>query len=192
MARAVEFDEAQAVQKAMHVFWEKGYTATSVRDLTEAMQINISSLYNTLGDKRQLFIKALQQYTRLRMQAFERYDTTAESPFRTLATFINDAVHTLTTEPNSCMCVRTAFEIEGDDPEIQAVITAYDEFAYHFLKKLLERAQAHQEIARHTDAATIADYINSAFAGWYNAYLLHGDRKKIQDIADFMLQQLKA
>lgn len=191
MARAVEFDEAQAVQKAMHVFWHKGYKATSMRDLTEAMQINASSLYNTLGDKRQLFIKALKHYTRSREVAFKRYDPAAASPFGTLAAFIEDAVHSLTTETSSCMCVRTAFELEGDDPEIQAVIQAYDEFTCQFLKRLLEGAQAQGEISVRADAATMAEYLNSAFAGWYNAFLMHRDQKKIQDIAAFTLQQLR-
>jgi len=48
MARNVEFNEATAIQKAMEVFWKKGYNATSLRDLTDAMQINSSSLYNTI------------------------------------------------------------------------------------------------------------------------------------------------
>lgn len=191
MARTVEFDEAHAIQQAMHVFWRKGYAATSMRDLTEAMQINSSSLYNTLGDKRQLFIKALRHYTLMREQSFGQYDTRAASPFRTLTTFINDAVHSLTTEPSTCLCMRTSFELEGNDPEVQSVIEAYDAFTGAFLKSLIEQAQAQDEIVQSTDAATVAEYLTSAFAGWYNAYLLHHDRAKIQSIADFTLQQLR-
>jgi len=191
MARAVEFDEEQAVQKAMEVFWKNGYAATSMRDLTEAMQINSSSLYNTLGDKRQLFIKSIKHYTVLRMRALKQFGINTDSPFQTLENFINEAVHIITTEPSSCMCVRTAFEIEGDDPEVQAVITAYDEFTHKFLKNLIESAQCKDEIAQSEDADTIAHYLNSTFAGWYNSYILHRDSKKIQNIADYLIRQLK-
>ncbi|WP_449398631.1 TetR/AcrR family transcriptional regulator [Chryseobacterium wanjuense] len=62
MARNIEFNEEVAIQKAMEVFWEKGYYATSMRDLTDAMKINSSSLYNTIGDKHQLFLKCIDHY----------------------------------------------------------------------------------------------------------------------------------
>ena len=62
MARCVEFNEVEKIEKAMNVFWEKGYNATSMQDLVDAMQINRSSLYNTIGDKHQLFMKCIGNY----------------------------------------------------------------------------------------------------------------------------------
>ena len=57
MARCVEFNEVEKIEKAMNVFWEKGYNATSMQDLVDAMQINRSSLYNTIGDKHDIWEK---------------------------------------------------------------------------------------------------------------------------------------
>ena len=62
MARTVEFNECEIIDKAMNVFWEKGYQATSMQDLVDAMQINRSSIYNTFGDKHQLFMKCISSY----------------------------------------------------------------------------------------------------------------------------------
>ncbi|MFT6028941.1 MAG: TetR/AcrR family transcriptional repressor of nem operon [Oleiphilaceae bacterium] len=62
MARKIEFDKNQALQKAMRLFWEKGYEATSIEDLVQAMEINRFSIYNTFGDKKALFLKALKYY----------------------------------------------------------------------------------------------------------------------------------
>lgn len=62
MARNVEFSEEIAIQRAMEVFWKKGYLGASMRDLTDAMQINSSSLYNTIGDKRELFVRCIRSY----------------------------------------------------------------------------------------------------------------------------------
>ena len=59
MARNVEFNEENAIQKAMEVFWEKGFNGASLRDLTDAMKINSSSLYNTTGDKQELFVRCV-------------------------------------------------------------------------------------------------------------------------------------
>ncbi len=62
MPRPKSFDPEAVLCKAMRVFWEKGYDAASISDLTEAMGINRFSLYDTFGDKHSLYIKALDSY----------------------------------------------------------------------------------------------------------------------------------
>jgi len=62
LGRPRAFDKDQALDKALHVFWEKGYEGTSVADLTEAMGINPPSLYAAFGNKDALFRKALDLY----------------------------------------------------------------------------------------------------------------------------------
>jgi TetR/AcrR family transcriptional repressor of nem operon len=191
MARLVEFDEEQAIQKAMEVFWKKGYAATSMRDLTDAMQINSSSLYNTIGDKHQLFIRCIKHYTKMRIRAVEQRYTNFASPIQALENFIKDAADIITTEPNSCMCIKATFEIEGEDPEIQVVVNAYDDFTHQFLKSLIENSQNEGEIDRSENADTIADYLTSVFIGWYNSFVLHKDRTKIINMAEFIIRQLR-
>ena len=56
------FDKEDALIKAMEVFWRKGYSGTSLSDLTEAMGINKPSLYAAFGNKEDLFVSAIQQY----------------------------------------------------------------------------------------------------------------------------------
>jgi TetR/AcrR family transcriptional repressor of nem operon len=60
--RPKSFDENQALEQAMHLFWKKGYDATSLDELVVAMAIPRQSLYRTFGDKRTLFIRALGLY----------------------------------------------------------------------------------------------------------------------------------
>ena len=62
MARHKEFDRDEALQKAMEVFWSRGYEAASIQDLVEHMGINRQSLYDTFGDKHALFLQALDRY----------------------------------------------------------------------------------------------------------------------------------
>ena len=62
MPRPKEFNPDDALEKAMQVFWHKGYEATSMEDLLTAMDLNRGSLYDTFGDKRQLFLKAIDRY----------------------------------------------------------------------------------------------------------------------------------
>src|ERR1700674_4986058 len=56
------FDVDQALDRALHLFWRKGYEGTSLSDLTRAMGINRPSLYAAFGDKETLFRKALDRY----------------------------------------------------------------------------------------------------------------------------------
>src|SRR6202048_5382393 len=56
------FDPDAALERAMHVFWAKGYEGASLSDLTRAMRINRPSLYAAFGNKEQLFRKVLDRY----------------------------------------------------------------------------------------------------------------------------------
>src|SRR5688500_960357 len=99
MARNVEFDEQLAISRAMDVFWRKGYNGTTIRDLTGAMGINSSSLYNTIGDKHQLFIRSIRHYTESRMKAAIELLEPIKSPLKAIEKFIQSSVYAITNEP---------------------------------------------------------------------------------------------
>ncbi len=63
MARHKEFDQDEALHKAMEVFWSRGYGAASIQDLVKHMGINRQSLYDTFGDKHALYLQALDRYS---------------------------------------------------------------------------------------------------------------------------------
>ena len=62
MAGVKQFDRYEVLDRAMAAFWTRGYEATSIDDLVEATGINRGSLYGTFGDKRRLFLMALDRY----------------------------------------------------------------------------------------------------------------------------------
>ena len=64
MARHKQFDREEALDRAMRLFWAKGYEASSISDLLGVMGLNRASLYDTFGDKRALFLAALERYVR--------------------------------------------------------------------------------------------------------------------------------
>lgn len=65
MARIKTFDEDEIVEKAMRLFWEKGYETTSLIDLTEFLGIGKGSFYATFKSKEELFVRCIQKYTDL-------------------------------------------------------------------------------------------------------------------------------
>ena len=71
MARPKEFDRDEALERALKLFWEKGYEATSIGDLVNAMGVQRQSLYDTFGDKHGLFRAALERYGQLRAERLQ-------------------------------------------------------------------------------------------------------------------------
>lgn len=189
MARNVEFNEAEAIQKAMEVFWKKGYSGTSLRDLTDAMKINSSSLYNTIGDKHELFVKCIQHYTDVRMQEVKKRAANAQSPLNAVINFINDAV-TVIVEGNSCMAVKTAFEIAADDKVVQDILKEDNDFTHDFLHSLIAQAREQGELTGDDDPEVLTDYLISMYTGWYESYIIHQDPIRIKKMGQYLINQI--
>ena len=190
MARNVEFDEQLAVSKAMDVFWRKGYNGTTMRDLTEAMGINCSSLYNTIGDKHELFVRSLKHYTESRMQAALKQLDPIKSPIKAIEKFIQSSVYVITNEPNSCLAIKTTFEVATSDEQVQRIIKADNDFTYKLLNGLVEKAIQKAEITVSQDAAMLTDYIINHFSGWHESFIIHKDKTRIKNMATFLIKQI--
>jgi TetR/AcrR family transcriptional regulator, transcriptional repressor for nem operon len=190
MARNVEFDEHLAISKAMDVFWKKGYSGTSMRDLTEAMGINSSSLYNTIGDKHQLFLKSIRHYTESRMEAARKQLRAIKSPLRAIEKYINASAYTIINEPNSCLAIKTTFEVAADDQEVQKILKADNDFTYNLLIDLVKKAIAAGEITVTGDAEMLTDYIINHFTGWHESFIIHRDKTRIKKMAGFLIRQI--
>ncbi|MDE1177451.1 MAG: TetR/AcrR family transcriptional regulator [Edaphobacter sp.] len=190
MARSVEFDEELAIRAAMEVFWEKGYKGASLRDLTDAMKINPSSLYNTIGDKHALFLRCVQRYTDDRTTYIASHRASGRSPVETLKIFIDDAVTNITTNAHSCMAIKAAFEVAADDIRVQAILKEDNDAMYRFLCSLLTLAIKNGEIKTEEDPKLLTDYLISIYIGWHESFILDRDATKIKRMARFLLRQL--
>ncbi|RWA53106.1 hypothetical protein AU476_14820 [Cupriavidus sp. UYMSc13B] len=120
MARSIEFDKSQALSAAIEAIWHRGYHAVSTSDLTAEMGLARSSLYNTFGNKREVFVSALRQYSTER--AAQLAKSLGQQPvskgIRALLTTIakdNDA-------GKGCLLVNSAVEVAPHDPEIATIV----------------------------------------------------------------------
>ena len=124
MARPREFDEVAALDAAIQCFWSRGYEATSVRDLADAMGIAGPSLYNTFGDKRMLYRQALEHYVERgfcdRVRRFE----SQLSPRAAIGAFFDEIIELSLADDQrkGCMIVNSALELSPHDSEFQAAL----------------------------------------------------------------------
>jgi TetR/AcrR family transcriptional regulator, transcriptional repressor for nem operon len=120
MARPRGFDETAALDAAIECFRLRGYEATSVRDLTACMAIGATSLYNSFGDKRALFIKALERYVDRSVRARLARLESSLAPKDAVRTLIEDVIERSLTDPTrgGCLLINSALEIAPHDPEL--------------------------------------------------------------------------
>lgn len=119
------FDRDAALASATRLFWERGYEATSIGDLTDAMGIRPASLYAAFGDKKSLFREVVEGYQRTEAADFvaRAFD---EEPtlFRAFARALRDAarIYTDPSHPAGCLVIRAATNVAPRDAEVEAYL----------------------------------------------------------------------
>jgi TetR/AcrR family transcriptional regulator, transcriptional repressor for nem operon len=150
VARPKEFDEECALGAAIECFWRRGYEATSVRDLAAAMGISGPSLYNAFGDKRALFLKALQSYldqsARAMIKRLEESLPPKEAVRRFLEEIIEHSVRDR--ERRGCFLINSALEVAPHDSELSEFIATRFGEIEAFFHRSIKAAQAEGTIPR--------------------------------------------
>lgn len=167
MARPRQFDAKAALSAAQETFWAKGYHATSTRELTQAMGLTQPSLYNAFGDKRQLFMQALDDYlTHALRERIARIES-GYPPAQALVQFFAESVERGATElpHRGCMLINTALEASQEDPELKAAVAMELTLLRDFFERLIRAAQAEGTIAGHLDAKDGATMLLSLQVG---------------------------
>lgn len=118
-----QFDPEVALEAAMRVFWAHGFQAASLSELMAAMGISKKSLYDTFGNKRQLFIKALNHYVRISCREIQAELNRGTSPLRNLNRLLKKW-QKQAGEPGSvgCMIGTNIADFNTDDEEIAELL----------------------------------------------------------------------
>ncbi|APR82975.1 Transcriptional regulator, TetR family protein [Minicystis rosea] len=191
MARAKEFDREEALDRAMHVFWRKGYEATSLGDLLEAMGIARQSLYDTFGDKHALFLEALARYEQGRAGKLHGCLETAPSVRRAFREIFEAILDESDKEKSrGCLGVTAAVELAPHDPEIARRIAARQRALEDLFFRALERAREEGEIARAKDARALARFLLAALQGLRVSATADPKSPALRDIVNVTLAAL--
>ncbi|MCZ2114860.1 MAG: TetR/AcrR family transcriptional regulator [Anaerolineae bacterium] len=196
MARTIAFDETQALDRAMLLFWEQGYEATTVRDLTTATGLSTSSLYNTFGDKRELFLAALQHYRQDERRQFAGI-LSAPGPLRgTLAGLFAELIETLVADDGlkGSFTLNAAIELGGRDPDVTALLRDHFDDLCDMLADRLSEARLWGELAgeivRRHDPADLARYILFGLYSMATMVKVYNDRARMDKMAEIILATL--
>jgi AcrR family transcriptional regulator len=164
--RPREFDAEQALDRALELFWRKGYEGTSLEDLTEAMGINRPSLYAAFGSKEELFRQALDRYAE--GPAGYVSDALEQASARAVAeALLRGTVDLLTKRrgPRGCLMVQAAL-VCGDEAEsVRRELAARRSEAEAMIRKRLERALADGDLPDSSSPADLARYLVTVIRG---------------------------
>ena len=145
MARTKEFDEDQALLAAMHVFWELGYDGASLPDILAGTGLSRSSLYETFGDKRALFLKALQLYTLQSRARREKAFNNERGLIAGLTEYFNARIDPEANRdhPSGCFFTSVSATLKTADEELQSVVKNFaDEYEARIRGRIRESDRA--------------------------------------------------
>jgi TetR/AcrR family transcriptional repressor of nem operon len=167
MARPIGFDETAALDAAIECFRRRGYEATSIGDLTGCMGIGPTSLYNTFGDKRTLFIKALERYVNCSVRARLKHLESSLPPKEAIRTLIEDVVERSLADParGGCLLINSALEIAPHDPELGAEIAKRLGEIEGFFRRSISAAQSSGTIPRKLNSRDLARLLLGVLLG---------------------------
>jgi AcrR family transcriptional regulator len=187
--RPREFDQDEALDRALEVFWRQGYEGTSIGELTAAMGINRPSLYAAFGNKEALFRRALDRYVDEGM-AFIR--TAIEEPTgrRAVEALLRGYAAWVTNSgtPPGCLTVQGALACGPDTETIRAELTARRLAGESLLRARLERARKEGDLAGDANPADLARYINTIAQGVAVQAAGGARRKQLDRVVDLALR----
>jgi TetR/AcrR family transcriptional repressor of nem operon len=192
MARTKEFDTDEVLSKAIDLFWDKGYNGCSMQDVVDGLGLSRSSIYETFGDKRQLFLEALRKYQREGLEALKEDINTTSDIRQALAKVFESVLPESNDSPlqKGCFMVNSAVELASQDPEIAEIVRVNRLEVEDILCKAIEKGQQSGQLAATLAARSIARFIYTNLSGISVNARSGTDRKTLEDIIRVSLSVL--
>ncbi len=186
MGRKATFIKEEALQKALDVFWKKGYLATSVRDIAEATQLQLASLYHAFGNKDALFSKVLETYLTHFISPKLSELSESKTPLATLKEFfsqVQNKVCDASSGDKGCFVINTVIELAGPEPKLAAQAMQGLKNIEDTFTRVLRRAQEQGEWPQDRDAYKTARYLVQVLI---TLRLMARLNRSAQEIEDYM------
>lgn len=167
MARTKEFNEDQALDKAIEIFWHKGYNGTSAQDLVTHLGLSRSSLYDTFGDKQKLFSQSLQRYQKQSQDQIVKLLEESKNIKETLHDIFKQAVIESLQDriTKGCFMVNSSVELAMHDEEIAKIVKSNSQKMEEVFTIAVRKGQDSGHISNATDARVLARFIFNTYSG---------------------------
>ncbi|AKH21734.1 TetR/AcrR family transcriptional regulator [Sedimenticola thiotaurini] len=167
MTKAIKHDRQAAIQKATYLFWEKGFHATSMRNLHDVTDMHPGSIYASFGSKEGLFKASLHCYADASRQLLASCVEESSSPLEALKTFVNRVVveYRESSPSGMCMLVKTVAELTEENAELLAEAKQLLSQVEDLFADLLAQAQACGEIDPSRDPRRLARVLQMQLMG---------------------------
>ncbi|MES9846697.1 MAG: TetR/AcrR family transcriptional regulator [Candidatus Sedimenticola sp. PURPLELP] len=167
MARPIQFDRKDVLEKAMHAFWDQGYCATSMASLVEITHLKPGSIYAAFDSKEGLFLAALDHYGKRSAAKIGQSLASADTPlqgvrdhFRQMAESAADPM-----TKRSCLLVNTALELGRGNPAVLQRVNHHLGVIETLFLEALESAQATGELGEDKDPEALAAFLMASIWG---------------------------
>jgi AcrR family transcriptional regulator len=187
--RPLAFDPGQALERAMGVFWRRGYEGASLAELTRAMRINRPSMYATFGNKERLFRKVLDRYAHDAV-GYLRDGLREPTARGAMEKILLDAADALSdpSRPPGCLLVQGALACGSESNRIQRELCSRRGEGEAAIRQRFERAQAQGDLPSSVDTAALAAYLAAVLNGLAVQAASGASREKLRTIAQRAMQ----
>ena len=187
--RPRSFDADEALDTALELFWQHGYEGTSVAMLTEAMGINMPSLYAAFGNKEELFKKVLDRYIEEPASYLPRSLKAPTAREAALALFEGAITMVMNRgHPDGCLLVQGALAAGPTAEPVRIELSRRRGRAEAAIRKRFEAAREEGDLPEHADPIKLARYIMTIIWGMSVHAASGATRAQLKDIADTAMQ----
>jgi TetR/AcrR family transcriptional repressor of nem operon len=191
LARTKEFDPDFALERAMEVFWSQGFEAATLPDLLYEMGISRQSLYDTYGDKRTLFLAALERYLAIVDDALEDLER-PEATLGDIRAYIEGRVRMFTTsEPQGCLLVRSALELGHVDEEVAHVVQRFMRRVERAFARAAQNSIDRGELETHRSALVLGRFFANTLHGLNVLACTGSSRRRMREVVDIAFDGLR-
>ena len=192
IGRPREFDREEALEKAMELFWSRGYEATGLRDLLDHMGIGRQSLYDTFGDKHRLFLEAVNHYNRRVTQGIDDQLSGTGSPLEKVRNTVTSiAIRVTDGQCRGCLLTNTLVESAPHHREIADAAKSMLSRLENSFRRALERAVGEGELPADANVRALARYLTSTIQGLVVMGKASVSRAAVKDIVNVALSVLE-
>jgi TetR/AcrR family transcriptional regulator, transcriptional repressor for nem operon len=192
MPRIKAFDETSTIEKAKNLFQLKGYEGTSMQDLVDTLGISRSSLYDTFGDKHQLYLKTLNTYCEENAYALIKQAETTENPLAFIHNIFDIIIDQSKkdTEKRGCYVVNAIVEFSERNADVTEIVDTNNKAFEKMLEKLIVKAQLKKQISLGRNPKQTAKFLFNTIYGLRVSSKSKTSTKELRDIATIALEIL--